>query len=133
MPQFSGRGIAVNSRKTLAFLRHHPMAMEIAVRPDIHHDLEPHVRILKSTSDFLPASRTVPKITLQKLAAFIGSKTLRSLDRVVPARVRLLKKDSGEYLRFGIRIVFHEADLSFRFAFDRNFIQKLADCGIPLI
>src|SRR5205823_10345665 len=90
------------------FLSHHPVAVEIAIRPNVHDDFKPEIRVLKSASHFLPTRRTIQQITSEQIALVAVIQCLGLFERLGPATVRLLEDDSRKDLQFGLGIVFKD-------------------------
>src|SRR5262245_31690471 len=60
---FLRRAIAVKGGEVLPFLGHHPVAMQIPVRTNIHNDLKTQICIFESSSHLLPTCGSFPEVS----------------------------------------------------------------------
>ena len=101
----------------MALLRHHAVTMEIAIRSNVHHDLEPQIGVLERPSDFLPPGRPLEQISLENLTFLCFVETSCCIQCLIPNRMRFTEEESRQDLRLRFRIVFNKAHLGLEASF----------------
>src|SRR5262245_26427787 len=84
------------------------MAMEIAIGTNVHHDLEAHVRVLKSAPDLVPASFARGHIRIEQLSSLFVIHRAHLRESLVPRAMRLMEENAGENLDLRFRIELHQ-------------------------
>src|SRR5436190_21347989 len=107
--------------------------MKVPIRADIHYDLETDVRVFKCAPDFLPPRGALQEVSLEYFTFCGFLETPGAAERLIPTALGLLKKDAGQDLRFGLRIVLDHADLRLPAGLDRKIAYELAHRNVSLI
>src|SRR6185369_1265955 len=119
----------MESGKSLTFLRHHAVPVEIPIRTDVHHDFEAEVCILERSTNLLPPGRTIPEIPLEEISPGGVVETAGPAQRFIPATLRLLEDDPSKNLRFRFGVMFDEPNLRFRSGLDLVVADEITDGG----